>query len=191
MSVSELTSADNFRITLSSSATAEAGEVVLTSANFAQAAGTYGSDEITNDSGVAGATVSAALDAVELKADNAQADATAALLSANIYAPIFDILSASAEVGGVDGYAGTITRISVIANALIDTGDLIVTCSIDGVAITDGAVTVPAATAALTRVAVSPSALNVVAANQVISWTVSGGNLAAGTASIRIVIDPT
>ena len=66
MSVSELTSADNFRITLSSSATAEAGEVVLTSANFAQAAGTYGSDEITNDSGVAGATVSAALDAVEL-----------------------------------------------------------------------------------------------------------------------------
>lgn len=184
MSINKLTDAVPFTLTLAGTAPVVSGTAQLDLTNFAQAAGTYDSDDITNASGVAGATVSDALDALD-------ADATAALTAANIYAPIFDILSATGEVGGVDGYAGTITRISVVANALIDTGDLVVTFSIDGTPITGGVVTVPAATAALTRVAASPSAANVVAANQVISWVVSGGNLQAGTASIRIVIDPT
>lgn len=191
MSVSTVKDSDNWTIALSSPATVSGQTVMITPENLKATAGTYTTDDIANASGVAGANASAALDAVELKADNAQADATAALLSSSIYADIGDILSASAEVGGVDGFAGTITRISVVPNNTIAVGDLVVTFSINGVPITDGVVTLPAATAALTRVATSPSALNVVGANDVISWAVTGGNTAVGRASIRIAIDPT
>lgn len=184
MSVTSVSDIDNWKLTLSSPATVSGQTVLITPENLKATAGTYTTDDIGNASGVAGATASAALVTVNDKAD-------AALLSSSIYADIADIISATGEVGGVDAFAGTITRISVIANEAIAVGDLIVTFSINGTPITDGAVTVPAATAALTRVATSPSALNVVAANDVISWVVSGGNTAAGRASIRIAIDPT
>ena len=73
---------------------------------------------------------------------------------------------------------------------MIAVGDLVVTFSINGVLITNGVVTMPAATAALVPIGTSPSAANVLAEGDVLSWVVSGGNTAAGSANIRVKVTP-
>ncbi|MDI9598416.1 MAG: hypothetical protein QM323_02805 [Acidobacteriota bacterium] len=56
-----------FSLTLSSPASVEdeTGVVLITAANLTPAAGALGSNDITNESGVAGATVTDALDALD------------------------------------------------------------------------------------------------------------------------------
>jgi hypothetical protein len=119
-------------------------------------------------------------------ASEAAADAAAGAAARSIYQRIITAESAKAETGSFESYAGTITRISVVAVDAVAVGNLVVTFAINGVPITGGVVTLPAGTAANTPVAVTPSALNVVANNGVVSWAVSGGNTALGPASIRL-----
>lgn len=121
-------------------------------------------------------------------AGEAAADAVAGAAARSVYQHIVTAESAAGETGSFESYAGTITRISVVAVDAVAVGDLVVTFAINGVAITGGVVTLPAATAANTPVAATPSALNVVANNDVVSWVVSGGNTATGPAKIRLEI---
>lgn len=216
----ELSSADAFVIELTTPADVLPGGVVsLSPANFAQAPGAVGSDAIANDSGVAGDTVTSALDQLDTDVTAAQGDATqaladaaaaqgdataaladaaaaqgsalAALTATSIQAPIADIISANAEVGAVDIYAGTITRISVIPNVAIAGGNLTVTFFRNGGGITGGVVTANNGAGALTQHVATPSAGNVCVNHDTVSWQVGGGNTAAGRATIRIDVDTT
>ena len=183
----------------------EAGVVVLKGENLPlPPAGAVGSDSISNQSAVTGATVSAALDDLEDQVDDAQDDATQAIGDAsaaaaaaalargasNVTHMILETKSAGAEVGGIAAYAGTITEIAVVNSDVISTGDLVVTFSIGATPITGGVVTVPAATGAFTRVAVTPSAANVMTATDVIRYAVSGGHDGGGPANVTIKINP-
>lgn len=124
----------------------------------------------------------------------AQADATDALTkldeAVSLYSVIGDILSASAETGAIEVPAGTIARLSVTPNADPTVGNLVVTFSLGGVPITNGVVTIAPGSGANVPVGVVPSALNVAGVNDVLSWVVSGGNTAAGRATIRAHLQP-
>ena len=65
MSISQIDPGTPFQITLTNPATIEAGVALVDASNLTPAPGALGSDDITNDSGVAGVTVSDALDTLD------------------------------------------------------------------------------------------------------------------------------
>lgn len=62
MSITQIDPGTPFQITLSNPATIEAGVALVDASNLTPAPGALGTDDITNDSGVAGATCSDAID---------------------------------------------------------------------------------------------------------------------------------
>lgn len=103
------------------------------------------------------------------------------------------IVSATAAVCVVTArIAGTITAISVVANAQPTVGPATFTCSLisGGVttAITGGVLNILTTDTAGTAITVNPSAANVVAVGDVIQVLVGGTNTAAGTAHVSFQI---
>lgn len=81
----------------------------------------------------------------------------------------------------VSRIVGPITNISAVVNNTIAAGDLILTASINGVAITTGAITIANGTAGQTAVSVTPTGANNVIRGDVVRVVVSGANTTAGT----------
>jgi hypothetical protein len=89
-------------------------------------------------------------------------------------------------------FAGTITKVRAVLNAALAAADGTVTTAINGTGVTGGVVTLTqAASAAGSQFSASPSALNTVAAGDVITLTVGGGSTATATAGLQIEILPT
>lgn len=103
-----------------------------------------------------------------------------------------DLIGANAEVKRVvTPVAGTIAKIYSTIDGALTTGDATLTGKIGATAITDGAITVTQSGSAAGDVdVVTPSALNVVSAGDVISITVGGTNDAAKFGDVTILITP-
>lgn len=85
-------------------------------------------------------------------------------------------------------YAGTISKIYSVIDTAIATADKILTASIGGVAITNGALTVAFTGSAAGDVdSCTPSALNTVTAGQAVKIAASGGSTGAARAHITLV----
>jgi len=133
-----------------------------------------------------------------LTAANNLSDVTAATARANIGANLVvesllvaDLTSASALIYYiVSPVAGTITKIWAVINGALAVGNATLTGKIGATAITNGVVTlVQSGSAAGDKFYATPSALNVVAAGDVISFTVGGTNTAAKTAEVSLRIE--
>jgi hypothetical protein len=127
--------------------------------------------------------------------DVANAQTSRQNLGANLVAlelNIADLVAADAKVYRVvSPVAGTITKIkSVLEVHALAAGDATLTGKIGATAITDGAITITQAGSAVGDVDYcAPSALNVVAENNVISITVGGANTDnTATAKVTILI---
>jgi len=89
-----------------------------------------------------------------------------------------DIADASADTTYylVAPFAGTISKIWTITDGAVGTADITVTASINGVAVTNGVVTIATAASAAGDVdSATPTAANTVAAGDKISLAVAGG----------------
>ena len=88
----------------------------------------------------------------------------------------------------VSRIAGPITNISAVVNNTIAAGDLTMTASINGVAITGGVLTIPNTTAANTAISISPTGANIVARGDVVKIVVGGANNATGTGHVTFQV---
>ncbi len=102
-----------------------------------------------------------------------------------------NIRAASAGVYGIASpYAGTIVKVYTWLNNILATGDAVLTTNINGVAVTNGVVTITEAGSAVGDVDVAtPTAANTVAVGDSISVAVSGANTAnPSSAMVTVVI---
>jgi hypothetical protein len=104
---------------------------------------------------------------------------------------VADLTSASALVYYiVSPVAGTIVKIYSVINGALTVGNATLTGKIGTVAITDGVLTITQAGSAAGDVDVAtPTAANVVAIGNYISFTVGGTNTAAKTAQVTVYIE--
>ncbi len=98
------------------------------------------------------------------------------------------VSGAAASCVVVSRIAGPITNISAVVNNTIAAGDLTMTASINGVAITTGVVTIANTTAANTAVSITPTALNTVARGDVVRILIGGANTATGTGHVTFQV---
>lgn len=101
-----------------------------------------------------------------------------------------DIADGSAESTYyiVTPHAGTITKIYTAIDGVVSTADITITAKLGSTGITTGVVTIAtAASAAGDMDSASPTALNVVAAGDVINFVVTGGG-AGGSPRIHLVV---
>jgi hypothetical protein len=86
--------------------------------------------------------------------------------------------------------AGTITKIWTVIDGILTVGDATLTSRIGATAITDGLVTITqVGSAAGDKDSATPSALNVVAVGDVVSFTVGGSNATASSAEVSFLIE--
>jgi hypothetical protein len=96
--------------------------------------------------------------------------------------------SADADYYVVSPDAGEISQIYSVIDGVVSTADITITPSIDGSAVTDGAITITTAESAAGDVDLStPSAENTVTAGQAIKLAVAGGG-SAGSPRIHLAI---
>lgn len=186
MAVTSINSTQAWRLALTGEAEVDpyTGEVSLTAANFAPGAGTP-LDGLTVGSGP-----------VDLSgASSLKIPAASPLNTYTLQAYVKTIVSATASVGYVvvpaDG-AGTIVAISAVCDAAPTVGSLTLTgriaTGVVPVAITNGVVTVLTSDVAGTPKSATPTAANVVAAGNVVSFLAGGTNTADGTAMITVTV---
>lgn len=160
--------------------TASAGNIVATLGNITASAGNVTAPL----GGVSAATVTATTSLVAT-------GATIVGLTESVSFSATNIRAASAGVFGVASpYAGTIVKVYTWLNQALATGDAVLTANINGVAVTNGAVTITNAGSAVGDVDVAtPTALNTVAVGDSISVAVSGANTAnPSSAQVTVVI---
>ena len=111
-------------------------------------------------------------------------------LTESITFPASNIRAASAGVYGVASpYAGTIVKVYTFLNNALATGDAVLTTNINGVAVTNGVVTITQVGSAVGDVDVAtPTALNTVAVGDSISVAVSGANDANPSSALVTVV---
>lgn len=89
-------------------------------------------------------------------------------------------------------HAGTIALIQTVLAAALATGNATVTVAINGTPVTTGVVTATqAASAAGSRFAATPTALNIVAAGDLITATVGGASTATATLGVQLYLAKT
>lgn len=104
-----------------------------------------------------------------------------------------DIADGSAETSYylVVPNAGTISKITTVIDDVVSTADITITASIAGIAVTAGVITIAqSGSAAGTVDSCSPAALNIVAADDVIKFLVTGGG-AGGAPRIHLLCEIT
>lgn len=131
----------------------------------------------------------------DVVAANNLSDVTAATARANLGANLVVLQIHVVTLVGTGVYrivspvAGTITLIKSVIDGVLTTGDATLTGKIGATAITTGVITITQSGSAAGDVdTCSPSALNVVAAGNVISVTVGGSNATASGADVAILI---
>jgi hypothetical protein len=151
---------------------------------------------LINDAAAAGAAKSVALSTLVLVSNNLS-DVTAATARANLVANrktlIFsrvNVVGATASVyryQNVSGNSETVLKLGSALSAALATGDATITASIDGVAVTNGVITIAeAGSAAGTKDSATPSAANVIADGASLELTVGGANDAAVFADVSV-----
>ena len=89
-------------------------------------------------------------------------------------------------------FAGTIEKISSVLNDVLATGDATLTAKIGATGVTGGVITITESGSAAGDVdSVDPTALNIIAEDDVISVTGGGASTATGTATVNMLILPT
>ena len=182
MAVTSVNSTQAWRLALIGEASVDtnSGEIRLTNANFAPG----------SDTPLDGLTV--AEGPVDLSgASSLTIPAGSPLNTYPLQVFINTIISATARVGYVAvplGGAGTIVSATAVCDATPTVGSAVFTGAIGSTAITNGAITVATTDTLGTAKTVVPTAENVVAGGNVIKFTTSGGNTAAGTAMITLTI---
>ena len=167
-------------------ATIANGEVSCDLTSFAGGAGLF------TTLGVTGATTLATASATALTASTSLTVTGANIvgLTESITFPASNIRAASAGVYGVASpYAGTIVKVYTFLNNALATGDAVLTTNINGVAVTNGVVTITQVGSAVGDVDVAtPTALNTVAVGDSISVAVSGANDANPSSALVTVV---
>ncbi len=185
-------------VTMDTSATvgttlAVAGTSTLHAVNMTGALAVTGAATVSTTLGVTGATTLAAASSTALTASTSLTVTGANIvgLTESVSFSATNIRAASAGVFGVASpYAGTIVKVYTWLNQALATGDAVLTTNINGVAVTNGAVTITNAGSAVGDVDVAtPTALNTVAVGDSISVAVSGANTAnPSSAQVTVVI---
>jgi len=154
--------------------------LAVAGASALHATGITGALTVSSTLGVTGASTLAATSATALTASTSLTVTGASIvgLTEPVSFPASNIRAASAGVYGTAApFAGTIVKVYTFLNSILATGDAVLTLSINGVAVTNGVVTIAEAGSAVGVVdSATPTALNTVAEGDSIAITVSGAN---------------
>jgi hypothetical protein len=196
--LSDVASAATSRTNLGGTAT---GVAVFTAASAAAAATAIGAT-VTGAAVLTAASAAAAQTAIGATVTGAALFTAATASAARTTLGITNLVPAYIHVADITGaggvpyvvvapVSGTIVSADLVVDASPSMGPVVATLAIGAVAVTSGVMTVADGAPAFTVGASNPSAANVVVGRtSVINAAISGGNLAAGTGTITILIQP-
>ena len=129
-------------------------------------------------------------------------DGTTVTVIENVFTPFPGVIlsfpnistkaSDAAVIRQVAPFAGTIEKISSVLNDALATGDATLTAKIGATGVTDGVITIAESSSAAGDIdSVDPSALNIIAEDDMISVTGGGASTGTGTATVNMLLLPT